>query len=359
MVRPSAVRFRPGAIGRQVMDEDWISRNGNDAVVPPLRCVIVPRDSAPGAEEGFVLAEVVLAEPSSGQNSEGPLVVHWPLGSLDESPKVERWLTCDEPATEWSSDGVVAVAGGAMFGQIVASRQTAGDVEASTREMYARMFHLIETRECPHLARLWVSIPRINEKENGLERYKAFCRGRADAFERHYGEGFERGLSSSTAVGSRGGLATLNFLSLRLPSEHFDNPRQMSAYRYPREYGPRSPSFARATALPGELGGAFLISGTSSVTGHASRHRGDVRKQVWETLRNLDILFAGEAKRLGKWHGIEPTCIKVYLRDPEDLDMARACVEAWFPNQNATSFLHADICRSELLVEIEAVGEPV
>jgi len=37
-----------------------------------------------------------------------------------------------------------------------------------------------------------------------------------------------------------------------------ENPRQTSAYRYPRRYGPRSPAFARATLLP-DRDGATLV----------------------------------------------------------------------------------------------------
>jgi len=324
-------------------------------VFPPLRCRIAARDREIDGTAGHVLAEVALGVDAESRADR--LVVSTPLVALDERPRSEFWLTDREPEVSSVNDGVVAVAGDVMFGQMFGSRQIGGDLEAATREIYARVFHTIESLELPNLVRLWVTVPRINEREDGLERYRAFCRGRAEAFERHYGESFESGLSASTAVGSRGGLLTVGFLATRYPGEHYENPRQMSAFRYPREYGPRSPSFARATAVPEELGGAFFIAGTSSIVGHATRHRGSFRRQLRESLRNIDVLFGAEARRRGGRHGIEPVCVKVYLRNDEDLDEARELVGAWFPGRDATSYLRADICRSELLVEVEAVGE--
>jgi hypothetical protein len=58
----------------------------------------------------------------------------------------------------------------------------------------------------------------------------------------------------------------------------------VSAYDYPRQYGPAAPSFSRAALTPDPL---LLISGTASIVGHASVHLGDVTAQLEETLANL------------------------------------------------------------------------
>ena len=59
------------------------------------------------------------------------------------------------------------------------------------------------------------------------------------------------------------------------PAARVENPRQVSAWRYPRQYGRTPPSFARAMMLPAQ--DALAISGTAAVVGHASAHHDDLR----------------------------------------------------------------------------------
>ena len=77
-------------------------------------------------------------------------------------------------------------------------------------------------------------------------------------------------------------------LSARQPGSPLENPRQVSAWRYPRQYGPQAPSFARGMlAAPGSSL-PLLLSGTASVVGHATLHGEDTLRQLEETFANLD-----------------------------------------------------------------------
>ena len=77
----------------------------------------------------------------------------------------------------------------------------------------------------------------------------------------------------------------------RVPGTPVENPRQVSAYRYPRQYGPQAPSFARAM-LPPSQAMPLLLSGTASVVGHESKHHDCVESQLAETFANFDSLIA-------------------------------------------------------------------
>jgi chorismate lyase/3-hydroxybenzoate synthase len=136
----------------------------------------------------------------------------------------------------------------------------------------------------------------------------------------------------------------------RRPGIHVENPNQQSAYAYPRIYGPKSPSFARATACP-DLGLTF-ISGTASITGHATRHHDDVVAQLGLTLDNIETLVAhiGAKEQLSLGRPL----LKVYIRQPEDYPLIRQQLEARLPLAECI-YLQADICRADLLLEIEAV----
>src|SRR5581483_571714 len=186
---------------------------------------------------------------------------------------------------------------------------------------YRELLAAVDELGFPHLLRLWNVVPSINRLDGELERYRRFCRGRAEAFERHHGPLFQSRLCASSAVGSASGALTVWFLASRERGLPRENPRQVSAYAYPPCYGPRSPSFARATRCPPEVGPWLLLSGTASIVGHSSVHPGDVLRQLDETLRNLAELMPG---------GDPPAyrALKVYLRHAVDQPTVQAAIEA-------------------------------
>ncbi len=93
----------------------------------------------------------------------------------------------------------------------------------------------------------------------------------------------------------------------------------------------------------------LFLSGTASILGHESVHMDQVLEQTRETLRNLDALLdANDELRL----------LKVYLRSEEDLEPIRTLLDERIGRRVPTLWLRADICRPELLVEIEGVALP-
>ena len=61
-----------------------------------------------------------------------------------------------------------------------------------------------------------------------------------------------------------------------------ENPRQLAAWRYPRQYGPRPPTFARAMLAPDAVRLPLMLSGTGAVVGHASLQDDDLQAQLGE-----------------------------------------------------------------------------
>ena len=146
-----------------------------------------------------------------------------------------------------------------------------------------------------------------------------------------------------------------------MPPLAIENPRQVSAYRYPDAYGPRSPTFSRAAlALLSEQRSALFISGTASIVGHATMHVGDVRRQTEESLVNIAAVRAVAAERAGVPFPAESLTYTVYVRRPADLVTVRSVFEQAVGAHSRAAqdalYLQADICRTELLVEIEAHG---
>ena len=141
------------------------------------------------------------------------------------------------------------------------------------------------------------------------------------------------------------------------PGTPLENPRQVSAYRYPRDYGPQPPSFARAMLPPTADRTPLLLSGTASVVGHATLHAGALMAQLEETLANFDALLGAARERqpaLPARFGAG-TRLKVYVRDRGDMDAVAQALQARFGGRVPHFLLHAAICRRDLAVEIDGI----
>jgi len=229
-------------------------------------------------------------------------------------------------------------------------------LEEAAEAAYLGLLQFHATTPYRHVWRIWSFVADINEGAGDEERYRQFCLGRARAFAAVHATLPGIGYPAATAVGKPSGARSLQvcWLAGRDPGVEIENPRQLAAYRYPRRYGPAAPSFSRAMLVPGPL---LLVSGTASIVGHESVHPGDTIAQLHETLDNLDALLqsAGEVAarpvpRLGPG-----SLLKVYLRHAEDAAPVVQQLHARLGEELPLIILAADICRQELLIEIEAV----
>ena len=231
---------------------------------------------------------------------------------------------------------------------------SASALERATQQAYERVFDVLEQTGFPFLVRCWNYLPGINVHEQGQERYRQFNAGRQRAFE---AAGRGRMAPAASALGTQDGSLVFYFLASRYQPQAIENPRQVSAWRYPSQYGSRSPFFSRATLLPLPDGEALFVSGTASIVGHESRHVGDVAAQTTETLRNIEAVVE-EANRCSRLKGfrVRDLWFKIFVRNPGDFQTIRDVLIQALGPQVAFVCVHADVCRAELLVEIEALG---
>jgi enamine deaminase RidA (YjgF/YER057c/UK114 family) len=276
-------------------------------------------------------------------------------------PRVDAWRATG-PVTDgrcghvtWRHDGRW------LFGAIDLDEDAAShDLAALAHEAYLDVFRTLRETGFVHLQRLWNYLPGINADGNGLERYRHFNAGRQMAFLETGHAAFE-GAPAACAIGTSGGPFCVRFLAGAVAPVPVENPRQVSAYHYPSAYGPRSPTFSRAALVrSGEGEVSLLISGTASIVGHASVHVGDVAAQTRETLVNLRaVIDAAHARCSARFALAQLQCV-VYVRRAADADLIRSVFEAEVgadsPAARSAVYLEADICRSDLLVEIEAHG---
>lgn len=245
----------------------------------------------------------------------------------------------------WESDSLICAQGFA---------RVSGSPADATGRLYQEAFAIAGDR---HLYRFWNFIPQLNQKTDGVENYRLFGMGRHGAFVERFGpERANERMPAATGVGIDDDALVVIMVAGKEPPQHLENPNQIPAYRYPDQYGPRPPSFARATRV--ESGGSryFFLSGTSSVLGHASTGVGNLARQTEVTLQNVETMagLMGLSSRLGRGSGLR-RMLRIYLRRSADLDAVRPLVEdRLVESGDDVVWLRSDICRADLDIEIEA-----
>ncbi|GGW84992.1 chorismate transformation enzyme, FkbO/Hyg5 family [Alteromonas halophila] len=218
-------------------------------------------------------------------------------------------------------------------------------MEESVFEAYLSIFSVLKSHGFEHPFRFWNYLPNINTGDGDEEIYKRFCTGRLQAFEQ-LGIAASSFPSASALGHHTDGAVIYVFASAEVP-QHLKNDKQVNAFNYPRQYGISSPSFTRATALTLADTPYLFISGTASIIGHKTVEVGHLQRQLGVTLDNIEHLLATANPQ-----NRQLATFKVYLRHPEHLAPARDWLNQRYPDVE-TVFTLADICRSDLLVEIE------
>lgn len=318
----------------------------------------------------------VLVSRGTGCELGGALLGHqdgwgcpdWPEQSiaiplLDSAASVREIWCCSGPVSGISgvSERIVwRRANGVIYGVIELDEAEFPDspdcssLQAASEEAYRRIFRLLDAQGVPNLWRAWNYLSRINVETHGLERYRQFNVGRQDAFIA-CNRCATGNVPAACAIGLADGPLSIAFLAGESPARAVENPRQVSAYRYPAEYGPRSPTFSRATlvAFPGQE--ILFVSGTASIVGHRTLHAGDAAAQCREALANVQAVVY-ECNRFDSSapFALEQLSYRAYLRRAQDFPAVQRVLATLGPDV-AVVYMQADICRTDLLVEIEAV----
>jgi chorismate lyase/3-hydroxybenzoate synthase len=316
------------------------------STLPPLRVEYANAalaellaDSEVLAVTGFGHDAPTCADPRYWRVALEPAALPAPLEVWRCAGRIEHG---HDGALRWSRNADYA-----FVGIELAERDFDG-IAATTRAAYARLDAWCRASATPHWLRVWNYVDAINLGIGDDERYRLFCRGRAA------GMSVAASYPAASAIGVHDGARRLQVCALvaRRPGTAVENPRQVSAWQYPREYGPVAPNFARAMRAPTHSPQLY-ISGTAAVVGHASHHVGNVAAQLLETLTNLDSLRVAASCTVPLGNPRSP--LRVYVRHAADATSVREALQAQLGADTPLLVLLGDICRAELLVEIDGV----
>jgi chorismate lyase / 3-hydroxybenzoate synthase len=230
-------------------------------------------------------------------------------------------------------------------------------LEQAAQSAYRQLFEVLENYNYPYLWRAWNYIPDITGVADGLERYQQFNAGRQQGFS-DAARSVTGNVPAACALGVQAGPLSVAFLAGRSPTIPIENPRQVSAYDYPKQYGLRSPTFSRASLAHLHQQELLFISGTASIVGHQTLHIGDVRNQTFETLQNLQaVLDQANLRSQGQAsYRLQDLNLRVYVRHESDAKLIQSLVEQYIGARLQAIYINADICRKDLDVEIEGIA---
>jgi enamine deaminase RidA (YjgF/YER057c/UK114 family) len=327
-----------------------------------------PRDQAEcerilaeGSPSPLPVTNYVLQPPCSGA---ALALEAWAIGG--ESVRVERF---GPHALAVAYDGVrwVYCAGVTPDGALPGVYPQALDALGRLRAALAQADSSFE-----RVVRTWLYLGGITEPETGSQRYQELNRARTDFYRdiRFHSSALAPASScglypASTGIGMAGRGLILSCLALETRRDDIfllplENPRQTPAYAYDATHSAQSPKFSRAVALALGHYVTTWVSGTASIVDSESCYPGDAERQTEQTIDNIERLIAannftahGLAGAGARLHDLAK--IRVYLKRPEDLAKCQAVCQRRFGAVPAI-YAVADICRPELLVEIEGVA---
>ncbi len=257
----------------------------------------------------------------------------------------------------------------------ITPRSTTGSVYEQSLDAFSQMKQMLKKAgvEMDHLIRTWLYLGNITGPEGDLERYMELNRARTDFYE---GVQFGRGhvmagvrqavYPASTGIGMCGSGITMSATAIDTDRKDvfilpLENPQQTPVYEYEAVYSPKSPKFVRAMA---EAIGDYVviwISGTASIVNSKTLHTGNPGKQADQTLTNIELLLS--QKNLAR-HGApgagatlrDLAKLRVYVKRAQDYAIIRKVCEKRCGKNIPIIYVVADVCRSDLLVEMEGLA---
>lgn len=183
---------------------------------------------------------------------------------------------------------------------------------------------------------------------------------------------FEHGFPAATGIGTDFGGICIDFIAARLNKESkiigLKNPVQIDAYSYSKQvlaennlmgdFCCTTPKFERAKVLLTPQGQWIFVSGTAAITGETSIDNNTVEHQTKLAIENiLQLISWDNLHNHGVKRGkeVKMDYLRAYVKYQEDIPQVMDICKTRFPEISIACVV-ADVCRPELLVEIEGMA---
>lgn len=229
-------------------------------------------------------------------------------------------------------------------------------IDAATEKAYTLIFQQLESWGYPYLIRTWNFFNGITDDGYGANNnYQLFCSGRTRAYSNY--PIANQAYPAATVIGTNNDLH-IHFIASKTSGLGIENTKQVSAYEYPAYYSEDPPLFSRAVLHQNDSQNILFISGTASITSHSTQHEGDINRQTEVCLDNIQHLLntAIHDHQLPNISISDFTQLKVFIKHSEHIKTVRTHIESLLGTHTSVIYLNGDMCRTDLLVEIEAIA---
>jgi len=228
-----------------------------------------------------------------------------------------------------------------------------------------------EGMDFSHIVRQWNYVEDIvckrTKPAGDRQNYQVFNDVRSTFYAHSH---FKQGYPSATGIGANAGGVVLECIAIdadtSLQIVPLSNPQQQDAHLYSQEVlvgapissvpKKTSPKFERAKLVCDNQAGLVYVSGTASIRGQTTVGLGDVEAQTLTTIENIRELTSPENLKLAGFRAeseAEPfSYLRVYVKHAPDIPHVKNICEKAY-GQIPSIYVVSDICRPELLVEIE------
>ncbi len=237
------------------------------------------------------------------------------------------------------------------------------DCKTNSEEAFSNLDSIFRYFKFPvnSIVRQWNYIEDILGFDGLGQRYQAFNNARSS----FYRTEFEKsGYPAATGIGMNKGGIIIEFIAVSsefCKSLPINNPSQVAAHAYSEKVLAgrgcvikTTPKFERARYL--ELAGNKLIfiSGTASIEGEQTVGINNPAKQTEVTINNIKQLYSKPILETVSDKNLIPSYghARVYVKNRKDFTVVRRTFRRHL-GKLPVVFIVADICREELLVEIE------
>ncbi len=240
-------------------------------------------------------------------------------------------------------------------------------IGAQSDEIFSKVERIFNLEKLPvsSIIRQWNYIEHIVKTDDGKQNYQDFN----DSRSRFYNKAnWENGYPAATGVGmSCAGvmidLDALHSIDPDIKIVALNNSLQVPAHAYSpcvligddKKTPKTTPKFERAKLVLNSIKGLIYISGTAAIRGELSLEGMGIEKQTHITLENIEHLISNETLADA---GIESPVntrlcyLRVYLKEELFFGPAKKIIDKKYSGLPSV-YLKGDVCRDELLVEIE------
>lgn len=377
-------------IGKYLVFEPEISGTFGEEWIQCLKQIIYNR------EPGYRLIKInvfvdlpdyeayVKVSREIGKSINNAFAKYCPAFNITVHPPVKPWKVIVEAAytddesleitySKWNSVSYIVCTSDSIK-EIWVAGLGLGLFESDTRSAAEAAFNQMkailekEGMSFNHVVRQWNYIGNILEVRNNYQNYQIFNEVRTEFYQKYR---TVHGYPAATGIGMKLGGVNIDFCAVMadeaLKVKPIENPNQVNAYEYDQKVlrgmppegmtAKHPPQFERALLLTREVKSTLFISGTASILGQETIGTDDVEKQTLVTIDNINNLT--DQKRIGQMYsGTHQEwgkfiLIRVYVRNQKDFSAVQAICNEKFHDVPMT-LIESDICRDDLLVEIEA-----